>query len=312
MDNAKSIELSVVATIYNDEKIVPLLIEEILAAVNPLNITYEVILVNDRSVDHSEEAIRTVCSKNPQVKGVSLARNFGQQIAMSAGIANASGKYVLIMDGDLQNPPEEIPNLYAAIREANGRDIVYAVSKTRNSIWDEFTSNLFWSIITRIFQVNIIKNQLMMKIMTREFIDKYNLYGEISRTVSGIVNDISSNHGVIEIQNQKRRIGKSHYSFFRRLSLLIDIIISLSNAPLNSMIYLGFTIWISTVFASVYYFIKYLFYDIQPGFTSILLSIFFFGSLILLMLGFIGKYLANINIEVRRRPLYHVREKINF
>lgn len=305
-----NVKLSIVATIYNDEKIVPHLVEEILRYLIPLKVSYEIILVNDNSPDGSQRAIEEACRKFPEVKSILLSRNFGQQVAMSAGIQHASGEYVLIMDGDLQNPPSEIPGLYNKIME--GYDIIYCTSKSRNNFFDRITSATFWFFLVKIFKVNIIKDQLMMKVMTRKFVEEYNRYGEVNRTVSGIAKDIGLASAVVEVRNQKRHSGKSNYSFFRRFNLMIDIILSLSTAPLNFMIYLGILIFLLTTAASVFYLLQYLLYDISPGFTSIMLALFFFGSIIILMLGFIGRYLSNIYSEVRQRPLYMVSKKINF
>jgi len=303
------VSLSIVSTVYNDADIVPHLVDQIQKHTNPLNILYEVILVNDCSIDNSENEIKKICEKFENVKCVSLARNYGQQIAMSAGIRFSSGKYVLIMDGDLQNPPSAIPRLYNEITK--GHDIVYTVSSTRNNIIDRITSAIFWFLLTKIFGVKIIKNQLMLKIMTREFVDYYNNYSETNRTVTGIVHDISSNYKVIDVQNIARNYGKSHYTFLSRFNLLIDIVISLSNAPLNMMIYFGFFNFIVTIIFSFVYLFNYFWFNVTPGFTSIILSIFFFGSLIIILLGFVGRYLSNIYTEVRNRPLFHVKSLVN-
>ncbi len=302
----QDIELSVVATIYNDAAVVPLLVNEITSHCRPLEINFEIILVNDCSTDNSEKEIEKICLSSSNIKGITLSRNFGQQIAMSVGMRYAAGKYIIIMDGDLQNPPSEIPRLYREILK--GHDIVYTVSKTRNNMFDKLTSLLFWLTLTKIFGVSIVKNQLMMKIMTRTFVERYNEYNEIHRTVTGIARDITSHHQVLHIDNQTRKIGKSNYSLTKRLNLMIDILISLSTAPLNIMIVFGFFIFIFTSMASIYHIIMYLFYDVPPGYTSIILSIFFFGSLIVLLLGFIGRYLSNIYTEVRRRPLFHIKK----
>ena len=302
-------ELSIVCTVYNDDELVPILISEVKKYVDVLGINYEIILVNDSSSDNSEMEIEKACNRDKKIKGINLARNFGQQIAMSVGMRYATGKYVLIMDGDLQNPPSEIPLLYHEI--LNGFDIVYTVSKTRNDLFDKWTSMFFWFIVSKILKVSVVKNQLMMKIMTSDFVKRYNTYQEINRTVAGIVRDISSNYQVMYIENTKRTIGKSHYTIFKRFNLLIDIIISLSNAPLNMMIYFGLLVFIVTIIISFYYLFLYLFYDVPPGFTSIILAVFFFGSLIVLLLGFIGRYLSNIYSEVRRRPLYHLKSLYN-
>ncbi len=309
MITEKKIDLSIVATIYNDDKNVSLLVNEIVNNTTSLNISYELILVNDNSSDDSEKAIEEQSKKNSFVKGVSLSRNFGQQIAMSAGMRYATGNYVLIMDGDLQNPPSEIPILYNKIKK--GYDIVYCVSKKRNNFLDELTSAVFWFFLIRVFNVKIIRNQLMMKIMTREFAERFNSYNEQNRTVTGIIKDIGQHHATVEITNRKRTLGKSNYSFLNRFNLMIDVIISLSNSPLNIMIHLGWIIFTCTFFASIYYIFLYLFYQVPSGFTSILLSIFFFGSLIILMLGIIGRYLANIYLEVKNRPLFHVKKTYN-
>jgi polyisoprenyl-phosphate glycosyltransferase len=308
-NNISELELSIVATVYNDSSLVPALVSEIVRYCGEINKSFEIILVNDSSTDDSELEIQKVCQEYSNVKGITLSRNFGQQIAMSAGMRYARGKYIVIMDGDLQNPPSEIPALYNEIHK--GYDIVYTVSETRNNFFDRFTSNFFWFVLTKLLGVKIVPNQLMMKIMNQSFLHRYNSYNEINRTVSGIVRDISSNYSVLFVNNQTRKEGKSHYTFLKRFNLLIDLMISLSNTPLNMMIYFGWFIFILTIIASIYYFVKYLFFTVQPGFTSIILAIFFFGSLVVLLLGFIGRYLSNIYTEVRRRPLYHIMRVYN-
>ena len=309
MKKKPTVELSVIATVYNDCEIVPLLVNEIIKNIEPLKVEYEIILVNDSSEDKSDEFIRNECSKNPKIKGITLNRNFGQQIAMSAGIRHANGNYILIMDGDLQNPPEAIPELLYEIKK--GFDIVYTVSKKRNNIIDSATSGLFWFVLIKVFRVVIIKDQLMLKIFSKGFVDKYNLYNEINRTVDGLAIDISANYNIIEVQNRKRVIGKSHYNFSRRFNLMIDMVINLTDSPINFMIHIGWITFASTVILSLIRIYMLIFEDITPGFTSLILSICFFGSLTVLLLGIIGRYLSNINIEVKNRPLYHIKKTYN-
>ncbi|HTA82466.1 MAG TPA: glycosyltransferase family 2 protein [Bacteroidia bacterium] len=301
--------LSIVATVYNDAEIVPLLVAEIIKNIPAEIQKYEIILVNDYSRDNSEEAIIAECKKNTSVKGISLNRNFGQQIAMSAGMQHASGDLVVIMDGDLQNPPSAIPILISKVQE--GYDIVYTASKKRNGIIDAFTSYIFWALLTKIFKMNVVKHQLMLKIMTKEFIQKFNKYGENTRTIDAIVADISSNYTVLPVENQKRKYGRSNYNFFKRANITLDMIISLSSAPLNFMIYLGLFIFLATIIGVIYYIGIYLFDTVPPGYTSMQLSIFFFGGLTILVLGIIGRYLSGIYAEVRRRPLFHIKKTYN-
>ncbi len=307
--NNRKKKLSVICTVYRGSLIVDQLVENLIESVNRLPVDIEIILVDDFSPDSSWEKITQNCEKYSFVKGIRLSRNFGQQIAMSAGIQFASGDYVIIMDGDLQNPPSAIPLLVDKLQEGN--DIVYTVSKTRNNLKDEITSKLFWFVLTKIFKVNIIKNQLMMKGMTKMFAKNYTMYTEISRTVSGIVNDIGMKHAVIEIENRKRHSGKSSYSFYKRFNLMIDIILNMTNAPLNIIINISLIILFGTVIYSIFHLILYFYNDVPAGFTSIILAVFFFSSLILLVLGIMGRYLSNIYTEVKNRPLFLVQEKLN-
>ena len=301
--------ISVVCTIYRGAEELSALVESLLLVLKEMNHPFEIVLVDDYSPDESWKRIKELGTIHKEVKGITLNRNFGQQIAMSAGIAHANGDYVVIMDGDLQNPPSAIPLLISKLKEGN--DIVYTVSNKRNNFKDALSSYLFWFVLTKLFKVRIIKNQLMMKGMNRSFVSIYNQYSEINRTVSAITNDIGMRTAIIQIENQKRYSGKSNYTFFKRFNLMVEVVISLSAAPLNFMIYLGMIIFVVTMAASVYYLVKYLIDDIVPGFTSIMLALFFFGSIIILMLGFIGRYLANIYSEVRRRPLFNVQETYN-
>jgi glycosyltransferase involved in cell wall biosynthesis len=303
------IELSIVATIYFGERLVADLVKAIQEAVRDLGCSYEIILVDDRSGDQSWLRICEQATRFPEVKGVRLSRNFGQQIAMSAGISYARGNYVVIMDGDLQNPPEAIPLLYHKVK--NDLDLVYTVSKVRNNAGDETTSSIFWFILRKFLGVNIVPNQLMMKIMTARMARHYLSYQEIHRTVSGIVHDLGFRHDFIKVDNRKRPAGASHYSFLKRFNLMVDIIISMSNTPLNFMIYLGGTVFFVTLALIITYIVLFFVADVPAGYTSLILSVFFFGSLIVMMLGFIGRYLSNIYSEVRRRPLFIEDEKVN-
>ncbi len=301
--------LTVIATVYNDAANVEQLVEEIELNLKDLAITYEIILINDGSKDESENAIKELCTINEHIKGLSLSRNCGQQIAISAGMQHASGKFILVMDGDLQNPPSAIPELYRKI--SDGFDIVYTVSKVRNNKLDEVTSKFFWFILTKILRIGMVPNQLMMRIMTSEFVKKYNSYTETTRVVAGITHDIGMNYDVIKVDNRKRTRGSSNYNFFKRFNLMVDIVIGLSVTPLNAMIYFGLIVFFLTSIFALYELYVFIALGSVPGFTSIILSIFFFNSVIIVMLGIIGKYLANIYTEVRNRPLFFVKKTFN-
>src|SRR5258706_1513125 len=307
--SANNTDLSIVSTIYNDAKTVSLLVAELSRQITPLGISYEIILVNDNSPDSSESEIEKACRQYSHVKGVSLARNYGQQIAISAGMRFASGRYVMLIDGDLENPVQAIPELYLKIQE--GYDIVYTVAKKRQSFLKRITSEAFWIVLCELLQINIIKNQLMLRVMTRRAVDSFNTYGEISRSVAGINFDVGLKSTHVEVSPNKRISGKSNYTFFKRLNIFVDIILNLSLKPLNFVIFIGFFTFIFSVGISAYYLYRFFYFGSVPGYTSLILSVFFFGSITIFTLGIVSRYLSLIYLEVRNRPLFIVKEQYN-
>ena len=214
--------VSIVVPVYNGARLVERLVQEVAASLN--GEPYELLLIEDGSEDSSWDAIVAAASLCPEVKGFRLSRRFGQQIAVSAGIAKARGKYLIVMDCDLQNPASAIPEILGSLRAGN--ELVYTVSKSRNNARDALTSQLFWFVLTKIFRASVVKHQLMMKGMTSQMARIYDSYPEATRTVAGIVGDIGYKHVVIEVENARRGDGKSNYGFFRRFDLMVDMIIS--------------------------------------------------------------------------------------
>lgn len=309
MSKSAEIDLSIVATVYNSAEIVEQLIARIETAIKPLNFEYEIILVDDGSRDNSSYVIERQSLGNSRIKGLILSRNFGQQIAMSAGIAYAQGKYIVIMDGDLQNPPEAIPDLYQKLLEGN--DIVYAISTQRNNGLDRLTSFMFWGFLKKVMSVNIIRGQLMMRMMTASVAKLYASYPERIRTVAAITHDIGMRSAILNVQNGKRAAGNSNYNTIKRLNLAIDVLIDLSNNPLNILFYGGLLASFVTFLAVCGYVYYYLTRNVLPGFTTIVLLVLVFGSVNLLALGILARYISNIYTEVKSRPLFHVLKRIN-
>jgi glycosyltransferase involved in cell wall biosynthesis len=303
-------KLSVAIPVFNAQNILDELCHRIKSETKHLNLELEVVLVDDYSQDKSWQVIERLCNHYPYIKGLKLSRNFGQQIAVSAGISSASGKYVIVMDCDLQNPPEAIPAILKQLE--SGYDLVYTVAKERNNFKDQFTSEVFWFLVTKVLKVNIIKNQLMMRGMSTRFVKYYDTYTEITRSVAGITHDIGLKYTVIEIENKKRQSGNSNYNFIKRFNLMLDIVLSLSTGPLTIIINISLIVLMVTFFASLYYLYNAFFNNVPAGYTSIVLLVIGFGSLITFILGIIGVYLSNIYKEVKKRPLFIIDEKINF
>ena len=303
-------KLSIVCTVYKSESIINELVERISVEALKISPEFEIVLVDDASPDNSWYTIENICSKNSFVKGVKLSRNFGQQIAISAGMRYAKGDIVIIMDGDLQNPPSAIPLLVTKINEGN--DIVYTTSKIRNHWHDELSSSLFWFIMNSILKVGIIPNQLMMKAFNRNFLTIYNGYDERIRVVAGITHDIGMIHAIVEVENKRRTSGKGNYGFFKRFHLMLDIIMAMTNQPLNYLINFSIVALFISITVGAWSLFNYIKYpNVPPGYTSLLVFISFFGSLTLLLLGIIGRYLSNIYMEVRHRPMFTIKKSIN-
>lgn len=310
MNTSATPDLSIVATIYNGASVISALIQRISDVVVEMGVSFEIVLVDDGSSDNSAFVLENQTLANTNVKALILSRNFGQQVAMSAGIAHATGRYVLIMDGDLQNPPEAIPQLYTKALE--GYDIVYTASTERNNRTDRLTSWLFWTFLSRIADMEVVRSQLMMRIMSARVVEYYKCYPERIRTVAAISQDIGMKTTVVDIKNEKRAAGKSNYNTLKRLNLAIDVILDFSNHPLNVLFYTGLAIMSATGFLGLIYLYLYIAHDVAPGFTTLVLLIMFFGSSNLIALGLLARYIANIYTEVKRRPLFIVRRSFNF
>lgn len=310
MENNHKIELSVVCTIFRSAQIVPELVTQIGLACGCCTSSFEVILVDDSSPDSSWAAIVEACRSTKNVRGIKLGRNFGQQVAVAAGLRQASGEYSIVMDGDLQNPPEAIVEILRKLKEGN--DIVYTTSLSRNSAIDELTSWVFWWIMNKIFKINIIPNQLMMRGMSKRFVDLFNCYNEQIRNVVGITHDIGLKQAVIKVANNKRHSGRSNYNFFNRFDVMLDVVLLMTNRPLTYVIYAAAIAFFSSILLGVMTLINYLKYPEMPaGYTTQIFLISIFGSFTLIVLGIIGRYLANIYTEVRARPLFNIEKAIN-
>lgn len=302
--------LSIVIPVFNAKNMLNELCRQLTSVIKSLNIKLEIVLVDDYSIDNSWKVIKKLCHQYPYIKGIKLGRNFGQQIAVSAGIASVKGNYVILMDCDLQNPTTSIPAILKKLQ--SGYDLVYTVAKERNNFIDQLTSKMFWFLITKLLKVNIVKNQLMMRGMSERFVKYYDKYSENSRTVAGISQDIGLKHTVIEVKNNIRHSGKSNYNYFKRFNLMIDMVLSLSTAPLTIIIHFSIIILVLNFFGILIYLHNFLFNNVVSGFTSIVILIIGFGSLIILCLGLVGFYVAKIYKEVRKRPLFTIDEKVNF
>ncbi len=276
-----------------------------------MGVDYEVILVNDASPDGSWSEIVKECKKNPNVKGLNLSRNFGQHYAITAGLAHASGDWIVVMDCDLQDQPEEIPNLYAQAME--GYDIVLARRVNKKfGVFKRMSSTLFHYFFDKLSGTKTDETVANYGIYSKQVISEYNKIPEYTRSFPSIISYLGFKKTAIDVEHAERIEGKSSYSISRLLKLAFDVIISNSNKPLRVAVGLGFGMSLLSFLLAAYNVLAKLCGIIQvEGYTTTVFSIWFVGGLLLFVMGVLGLYIGKIFDQVKGRQLYIVRDKIN-
>lgn len=308
---ANPIHISIVSPVYRGEKMVSELVRRIIENVETITSDYEIILVNDASPDNSWGEIEKECAKNTKVKGINLSRNFGQHYAITAGLNYAKGEWVVVMDCDLQDRPEEIPNLYNKAQE--GWDIVYARRTDRkDSFLKRLSSQIFHSIYSWLSGMKTDKSIANFGIYHSKVIKAFNTMNEVARSFGSLLSYVGFKTTAIEVEHSDRFEGKSSYSIYKLLKLSFDVIISNSNKPLRMAVALGFIMASLSFFVALYNIIAHQVGFIKlEGFTTTVFSIWFVGGLMLTVSGILGLYIGKIFDQVKGRPIYIVRDEIN-
>lgn len=308
MENA--IHLSVVSPVYQAENIVSELVKQVKEAVLPITEDFEIILVNDASSDNSWDKIVEECGKDKRVKGIDLSRNFGQHYAITAGLQYAKGEWVVVMDCDLQDRPDEIPNLYRKAQE--GWDIVYARrTKRKDNFIKKTTSLIFNKVFTYLSGIKQ-DNVANFGIYHSSVISEYNKMKEYARSFGSLIRYLGFRTCVLDVKHGGRFEGNSSYTFSKLLRLTSDVILSNSNKPLKLTVKFGFIVSFLSLLLAVYnVFAHYLGIITVPGFTTTIFSIWFVGGLILFVLGIVGLYIGKIFDQVKGRQLYVVYKELN-
>jgi len=304
--------ISVVSPVYRGEKMVSELVRRNVEALRTITEDYEIILVNDCSPDESWLEIEKECARNPKVKGLNLSRNFGQHYAITAGLTYATGEWVVVMDCDLQDRPEEIPNLYKKAKE--GYDIVFARKTVKHvGWWKRFSSKAFHAVFDWLSGAHSDSTIGNFGIYKKCVIDEYNRMPEQARAFKFLVEHLGFNRGTIDVVQDERAEGKSSYSLQKLLKLSFDVIISNSNKPLRMAVGLGFGMsFLSFLLAAYNVIAKLLGIIIVEGYTTTVFSIWFVGGLLLFVMGILGLYIGKIFDQVKGRQLFVVRDKVNF
>ncbi len=304
-------EISVVSPVYRGEKMLSELVRRIKENVLTLTENYEIILVNDASPDNSWTEIEKACATDKRIKGLNLSRNFGQHYAITAGLQFAKGEWVVVMDCDLQDRPEEIPNLYRKAKE--GWDIVYARRVERQ---DEFLKKMSSSVFHILFDwlsgLKTDKSIANFGVYHSIVIKEYNKMGEQARSFGTLIAYLGFKSSSIDVLHAERLDGKSSYSIHKLLKLSFDVIISNSNKPLRLAVGIGFCMAFFSFVLALYNLIAHFVGIITvEGFTTTVFSIWFVGGMLLFVIGILGLYIGKIFDQVKARPLFVVSKKVN-
>lgn len=306
--------LSIVVPLYNEEGNVEPLLDRIAAIVQrlPERDSYEIILVNDGSQDGTLQAIREQMQRRERVVLVNLSRNFGHQLAATAGLDTARGEAVVLMDGDLQDPPELIEQFLEKWRA--GYDVVYAVRRTRKgeSAFKLFTARAFYRIIKRLTNVSIPVDTGDFRLMSRRVVEALKRSRERHRFLRGMVSWAGYNQTGIEYDRDERHSGTTKYPLRKMLKFAIDGITSFSDVPLRFASWLGFIVSTAAFIYAIIIIIFRAFHLGTPeyarGWASTMVVILFLGGVQLIGIGILGEYLGRIYDEVKGRPLYLIAE----
>ena len=305
--------LSVVAPVYREADVLPELCARIRAAVSPITEDFEIVLVSDGGNDGSWRVISELGAADRRVKGIKFTRNFGQHLAISAGLDACDGDWVVVMDSDLQDRPEVIPELYAKAQE--GYEVVF-VSRTNRpeAPLYQFAARLFYRVFRALADTDYDPAHGNFSIISRRVVERYRSMGESLRFYGGILDWLGFERASIEARHGTRHAGQPGYNLRKRLRLAAQIILAHSDRPLHLSVLFGLVISMWSGATGCYMIVRSLFfkqYSVE-GWTSLMVSIFFMGGIILLVLGIIGIYIGKIFNEIKRRPLYVVGDTVGF
>ena len=308
--------ISIVIPILNEQENLTQLKERLIQASPLWNEGFEIILVDDGSTDKSLEIMKSFSSNDNRFRIIKLSRNFGHQAAISAGIKMAKGNAVIVMDGDLQDPPEELPRFLKKWRE--GFHVVYAIRKNRKEAWyKKIAYKVFYRLLSKISDIEIPLDSGDFCVMDRKVVDILNdKILEQNRFVRGLRAYAGFKQIGVEYDRAERAAGQVKYTFKKLLQLALNGLFDFSAFPLRLATYLGLIVSFFSFFSGIFFLIHRIF-DFKifghspadvPGIASLALGVFFLGGVTLLVLGIIGEYLGRIYFEVKKRPFYIIED----
>jgi polyisoprenyl-phosphate glycosyltransferase len=304
-------KLSVIIPVHNESANIAPLCERLLPVLNRITSVWDVVFVDDGSRDGTLEMIRTISKTEPRIGAVSFSRNFGKEIAIAAGLDHARGDAVVIMDADLQHPPEMIETFVE--RWKDGYLMVYGQRTDRS---DETRvkrgfAHLFYQLFARFGEVALPEGAGDFRLIDRKGVEVLRTLGEKARFSKGLYAWIGFKNTGVPFIVEERQHGASKWSFRKLVRFAFDGIAAFSTVPLRIWTYIGFLISFLSIATAIYFLVRTLLYGSDlPGFPSLIVSVMFFSGIQLMSLGIVGEYVGRIFAEVKRRPLYVVAERV--
>jgi dolichol-phosphate mannosyltransferase len=303
--------LSVVVPVFNEEGNIEILLKTLLSVVQSYD--YELIFVDDGSTDDTVDTLKTYTHDNKHLKLVTFSRNFGHQMALTAGYEEARGDCVVTIDADLQDPPELIDEMIVKWKE--GYKIVYAKRSSRDeSFFKKTTATFFYRLVNLLSDTPIPQNVGDFRLLDREVVDLLKKLPEKSRFLRGLVAWGGYPSTFVSFTRKKRSVGKTHYTLSKMVNFALDGIISFSTKPLKIATYVGFFASVLGLLGIVYAITLRFFLPHQywvTGWTALFVAVMFFGGIQLITIGIIGEYIAKIYTEVQGRPGFVIKERVN-
>jgi dolichol-phosphate mannosyltransferase len=303
-------KISVVIPVYYGENCLLELYHRLSESLQTITLNYEVILINDASPDQSWSLIKKIATQDRRIKGINLSRNFGQHYGITAGLDYCKGEWVVVMDCDLQDQPEEIIKLYRKAQE--GYDIVFARREIRkDSFFKTLSSKLFYKVFDYFTDNKSDSTIANFSIVSRQVISEFRRFREQNRSYPLFIKWMGFNVTAVDVEHAKRYEGKSTYTLTKLFRLAMDSIISQSNKPLKLSIQFGFTMSLLAASYGAYLIYRYLFLTQHvEGWTSVMVSIYLIAGLLFANFGMIGLYIGKIFEETKGRPIYIIRDAI--
>jgi glycosyltransferase involved in cell wall biosynthesis len=302
---------SIVAPVFNELETLPVFYQRAVEVMEEIGDSFELVLVDDGSRDGSYQVMRELHERDPRVRCVEFSRNFGHQIAISAGLDHARGRCVIIIDSDLQDPPEVIPKMIARWKE--GAEVVYAqrVKRTGETRFKLITASAFYRLITRITAVDIPRDTGDFRLLDRTVVDALVAMREHHRFMRGLSAWVGFRQEAVHYERQERYAGETKYPLVKMVRFSLDAITGFSYAPLQLATSLGFLLAGVSLFGIVVAVLLRVVNHAIVGQATTLILVLLMGGIQLIFLGILGEYLGRIYDEVRARPLYIVREVLD-